>query len=106
EGKVIYEDRTLAETKPMLWRHINVAMTTDPTRNPLYDFSFTLGGGKVLDALATGRFDIDDLDVWLKSSRVRILSDPNLPNSPAPPEIQQILQQYDLRGEVIVEAAG
>ncbi len=105
EGRIIYEDRTQPGLVPMVWQHVGIALHTDPGRNPTYDFQLMLHGGSAGSARAQGRFHIDNLSLMLNKFVASLTIDPDQPRSPAPPEVQQFLKQYEIRGSLAIEGS-
>ncbi|MGA2500185.1 MAG: hypothetical protein ABSH20_20795, partial [Tepidisphaeraceae bacterium] len=106
EGRIAYKDRTLTGTVATVWQHIGLKMTTDPKKNPLYDFTLTLQSGSVGTATAAGTFHIDDLYLTAREFAATLTIDADATRSPAPPEIQRLLQQYEVRGTIKLSGKG
>ncbi len=106
EGRILYKDRTLTGTVPAIWQHIGLNMTTDPKKNPIYDFTLSLQSGSVATATAAGTFHIDDLELTAKEFAATLTIAADAKRSPAPPEIQRLLQQYEMRGTIKLSGKG
>jgi uncharacterized protein involved in outer membrane biogenesis len=59
-GTVIYEDRSLAHTRPLVWKNLNVNLDTAPESGSQYGFHFIADNAPLATLDAMGKADIDE----------------------------------------------
>ena len=106
EGRIFYKDRTLTGTVPALWQHISLNVTTDPKKNPLYEYALAFESGSLATATSAGTFHIDDLSLTAREFAATLTIVADAKRSPAPPEVQRLLQQYEMRGTIKLSGKG
>lgn len=104
KGQVVYDDRTKAGAVPVVWRDIDVRLTTTPTDNPLYAFDFAANNARLATIAAGGTFDIDALNLTLAKLSMQVSADPDAADSPAPASVQQVIRQQGIRGRLSLDA--
>lgn len=101
-GKVIYEDRTLAHTRPLVWQNLNVDLDTAPESGSQYAFHFIADNAPLATLDAMGQADIDELLLRLSRSRLSLSVQPGHEHSALPPEYQEVLQRLGVRGVLVI----
>jgi hypothetical protein len=105
-GSIIYEDRAAVDNPPMAWRDLNLNLDLQPKSSGEYGFSVRSGDGSVAAMQAEGSIDIDDLLLRIRQSQVRVKVDPAAKSSPLPGEIQRLLHDYAVGGNLVINVAG
>jgi hypothetical protein len=101
-GTVIYEDRTLARTRPLVWKNLNVDLDTAPESGSQYSFHFIADNAPLATLDAMGQADIDEFLLRLSSCRLSLNVDPGREHSALPPEYQQALERLGVRGALVI----
>ncbi|MGB7159757.1 MAG: AsmA-like C-terminal region-containing protein [Tepidisphaeraceae bacterium] len=105
-GSVVYEDRVTPGAVPPLWHDLTIDLATAPQSAAEYAYQFTAGDGKIASLSAEGSVNIDDLLLRLTKCAIRTSVDPAAKNSPLPGEIQRVLREYAVGGEVTLTVTG
>jgi uncharacterized protein involved in outer membrane biogenesis len=102
-GNVMYEDQTLANTKPLLWSNLNADLDTDPHSGADYGFHFIADNLPMASVDATGEADLDTWLLRLTSCSISVNVDPSHKESALPPEYQQLMQRLGVRGAMVIK---
>ncbi len=101
-GRIVYEDRTLPQTVPAVWRDIEARLTTAPGTNPIYGFEFSSSSGPLAELKAAGQANIDQLELDVQRFAASLRVDPDQKQSPAPAAIQQAILDNRIAGKLRV----
>jgi hypothetical protein len=104
EGKIVYDPR-IKDTQPMELDAINTTMNIEPTADGWYKMGADLGRAPIFTVTAKGKLNLDsmatdalDLKVSAKLGREQ--------DQYLPPQLQQLLKQYEVQGQLDVEITG
>ena len=101
-GEVIYEDRSRAGARPLVWRNLNVTLDTNRQSGSEYSFHFIADNQPLAILDATGTADIDSLMLKLDPLRLSVNLDPSQKHSAIPPEYQRVIDDLNIRGRLVV----
>lgn len=101
-GQIIYENRKLSHTRPLVWTDLNIDLQTQPRSGSEYGFHITAADAPLATLDATGSADIDSLLLKMDNLRLAMNVDPAERESAIPPEYQRMLQSFDIRGKLDV----
>jgi hypothetical protein len=104
EGRIIYEDRTRPDSVPVVWRNIDVTVTTSPVASPVYTFDFTAISRAVARMTAAGTFDIDELHLNVEKLATEFIASADRAETAAPAELQRLLDEHGVAGRVSLQA--
>jgi hypothetical protein len=105
-GSIVYEDRVSPSAVPLVWRDLVVDLSTQPQSGGEYAYQLTAGDGKVASLSSEGSLNIDTLLLRLTKCSIRAAVDPKATDSPVPGELQQLLREFAVAGEVVVNCGG
>lgn len=105
DGSVVYEDRTLHGTRPLVWRNLQIHLDTVPESGSAYAFHFTADDSPLARLDATGAADIDSLVLSVSKCGLAVTVDPSRDRSALPPEYQRMLGQFGVRGDLAVNVS-
>ena len=97
-GSVIFEDRALANTRPLVWNNLNIDLRTAPTSGSEYGFHFIADDLPLASLDAKGSVDIDSFLLNLERLQLAVNVDPSKRDSAVPPEYQRIIDKFGIRG--------
>jgi hypothetical protein len=90
---------------PMLLDGISTVLRVEPEQGNWYKVQFEFERPALMSAEADGRFDIDAFVLELASAQLRTTLDESA-MSHLPPQLQSLIKQYELGGELIVSGSG
>ena len=105
-GSIVYEDRVSPGAVPLVWRDLVVDLSTQPQSGGEYAYQLAAGDGKVASLSSEGSLNIDTLLLRLTKCSIRATVDPKATDSPVPGELQQLLREFAVAGEVVVNCGG
>ncbi len=104
DGKIVYDPR-LAGTVPMSLDQINTTLAIEPTSAGWYKLNVAIARKPVFDLAVAGQLDLDTFTVH--DASIKLLADLSGDKLDfLPPELQQILKQYDAHGKLSVAITG
>lgn len=103
-GQIVYEDRSLKNTRPLVWKNLNIHLNTSQQTGSQYGFHFIADDSPLATLDAAGTADIDALVLKLDACGLTVNVDPALQHSAIPPEYQQALDRLGVRGQLAVNA--
>jgi hypothetical protein len=104
DGKILYNPR-ISGTVPMQLDHINTVLNIEPTDAGWYKLDTDLSRKPVFDLSIKGQLSLDSFEV--KDADIKLLADLSRDKVDfLPPELQQILKQYEAAGRLQGEIMG
>jgi hypothetical protein len=104
DGKIVYDPR-IPGTNPMTLDKINTLLNVEPAEEGWYKLDTDIARKPVFDFQVKGQLNLDSFAV--KDVDVKILADLGQDKLDyLPPEIQDLLKQYDAKGTLSIELAG
>jgi hypothetical protein len=106
DGRIEYTDHRVSESPSLVWEHLKTDLKISPQSAALYGFAFSADNGSVAHVNAAGAINIDDLLLDLQNLKITAKADPAAGESPLPPEVQKLMREMDLSGEVVMQVSG
>jgi hypothetical protein len=104
DGQVVYEDKSLKNTRPLEWKNLNVDLSTVRETGVQYAFHLIADDSPLASLDAMGTADIDTLLLNLKRCTLTVNVDPTLKQSALPPEYQEALSALGVRGSLALSS--
>jgi len=101
-GRIVYEDRSLPGTRPLVWNNLNIDLRTAPTSGSEYGFHFVADDLPLASLDAAGSADIDSFLLNLDRLQLTVNVDRSREDSAIPPEYQRTLDRLGIRGGLSV----
>jgi|GEM_PF-2341526 len=104
DGKIVYDPR-IPGTVPMTLDQINTTLNIAPTNDGWYKLNVAIARKPVFDVTVGGALNLDTFNV--RDIDVKMLADLGTDKLDyLPPELQQLLKQYDGKGKLSVSITG
>lgn len=103
-GEIVYEDRSLAGTRPLVWKNLDVHLNTARESDAGYAFHFVADHQPIASLDAAGSADLDSLVLKLDRCTLGVNVDPSQESSAIPPEYQRLLNDLGIRGGLTLSA--
>jgi hypothetical protein len=101
-GQIVYEDRSLAGTRPLVWKNLNMHLNTAQEMGSQYAFQFVADDAPLATLDAAGTADIDSFLLKLDRCSLAVNVDPSDKNSAIPPDFQEMLNSLGIRGSLML----
>lgn len=103
-GRVMYVDRTRPDVPPTVYENLRLDLNITPKSGSEYDWHFLGAGGTLCELTGRGSADVDALRLELQELVVSAALDPDAAKTALPPQLQQIVDRYDMRGNLTLTA--
>jgi hypothetical protein len=104
-GELIYEDQTGAMKHPVIWKGIGINIGTHAESAAAYQFKINASTGDLSELKAIGRFNVDELSGGIEPFSLAVQVDPDKTASELPPEFQSLLEQYKVKGTLVIDGS-
>ena len=105
-GKVVYEDHTIAGITPLVYSGITIDLGVTPKERSLYAYQFETRQPPLVDIAADGTIDIDSLVLAFSHLTMRAQVHGATDQSPLPPQVQQAINQLGIAGAISIAGSG
>src|SRR5437868_5555962 len=105
-GRVVYQDRSGPGLPPVVWKDVDVGMETTPKSRSVYGYTLQAIHGDLARVTASGSFDLDRLLIDFGAVHLVAHTTPARDESPLPARVQQVLRDYRVAGQVLLNASG
>ncbi len=105
DGTIQWRDPARRNAPPMSWDSLSLDIDTAQESASRYSFHLVTRAQLTADASATGEFDVDSLEMVVKSLIVKVSAEPEPARSPLPQVVQQWLKTYQVNGDVSVSGS-
>jgi uncharacterized protein involved in outer membrane biogenesis len=106
DGSVSYEDRTVPNTEPLVFRGVTADLGVTPQSKALYACELRANEAPFAGLSASGTIDIDALVIQLKQLAMTVESKPVNGESALPPKLQRSLNELDIHGKLSITGSG
>ena len=106
DGKVVYEDRTIAGIEPLVFRNINADLGVTPQSRGVYGYHFQSAQPPLVTLEASGTADIDAAMVELAKLSSTVECKRVDGESSLPPKLQKIVNELGISGKLNVDGHG
>ncbi|HEX3355712.1 MAG TPA: AsmA-like C-terminal region-containing protein, partial [Tepidisphaeraceae bacterium] len=106
EGKVMYEDHTVAGAEPLVFRSITVDLGITPQSKAIYAYEFASRQSPDVDLAVAGTIDIDNAIFNFSKLTMSAQAQRIDGESSIPPQLQKIINDLGITGKVDISGKG
>ncbi len=97
-GKILYEDHTKANSKPMVWTGLHVDLSTTLQTGAVYGYQLIANDLPLAELAASGSFDIDQLTLIVQNIGFKVQVGEHSSEEKLPSALQEILRANHIEG--------
>jgi AsmA-like protein len=102
DGNVKYEDRTLKNSEPLVFRGIAMDLGVTPQSRAVYAYQMNALQPPLAQVSASGTMNLDTLLIELKEFAIAYESKRLEGESPLPPRVQQVVNELAIEGKIAI----
>ena len=97
-GKILYEDRTKPDAKPMVWTGLHIDLNTTLQTGAVYAYHLVANDLPLAELAMAGSFDIDTLNLVVRDLGFKVKVGEHSSEEKLPSELQEILRANHIEG--------